>query len=178
MLKVQKRYRDISRPSAIGIVVSHLLLVACLLSSSALADRSMTTGSTQEPSNTSVLDEPADIDIMISLIDNGLYEEAINALVLATESDPTNADNFNQLGYAHSQLQNHDLALKYYDRALEIDPEHAGALAYMGKVYLELGEIELAESLLRQLDLICLFGCEPFTSLQEAIAIHYANKGG
>ena len=91
--------------------------------------------------------------------------------------NPNDPEAFNQLGYAHSRLQNYDLALEFYHQALEIDPEHAGALAYMGKVYLELGKVEIAENHLQQLDLICLFGCEAFSSLQEAISLYYANKG-
>jgi len=175
MLKSQEQWRAISSLTTVGIVVSHLL-AAGLLSGNALADRSMTAGSTQKTNAISTLDESSGISKAISLIDSGLYEEAISALLLAIDADPTNADSFNQLAYAHSQLQTYDLALKYYNRALEIDPEHTGALAYMGKVYLELGEVELAESNLRKLDLICLFGCESFTSLQEAVAIHYANQ--
>lgn len=178
MLEFQKKCPDISSLATIGMVASHLLVAGGLLSSGALADRSMTAGSTGETSTISELDDSAGTATAISLIDSGLYEEAIEALLLAIETNPIDADSFNELGYAHSQLQNYDLALEYYDRALKLNPEHAGALAYMGKVYLELGEIDLAESHLRQLDLICLFGCEPFTSLQEAIAIYYANKDG
>ena len=147
-----------------------------LLSDNAMADRLMTGGPTESVGATLETDTVS-VSKAISQIDDGNYEGAIGLLLSHISSNPNDPEAFNQLGYAHSRLQNYDLALEFYRQALEIDPEHAGALAYMGKVYLELGEVEIAEDHLRQLDLICLFGCEAFSSLQEAISLHYANKG-
>lgn len=141
-----------------------------------LADRLMTGGST--PSTEAIISMEDDIvNNAISEIDKGNYEEAIGTLISLTTSLPQNPEVFNQLGYAHSRLQNYDLALEFYRAALKIHPEHAGALAYKAKVHLELGEIGIAEEHLRQLDLICLFGCEAFSTLQEAISLYYANEG-
>ena len=114
----------------------------------------------------------------VASLEEGHYEEAIDALFVFVGEDPENADIFNQLGYANSQLQNYDQALTFYHRALNIDPEHAGAHAYIGKVYLEIGDLTMARHHLGQLDLICLYGCEPFYSLKEAISLYRANQSG
>ena len=114
----------------------------------------------------------------IIALEGGHYEEAISALLVIAEEDPENADIFNQLGYANSRLQNYDQALTFYHRALDIDPEHAGAHAYIGKVYLEMGDLTMAEHHLGELDLICLYGCEPFDRLKEAISLYRANQSG
>ena len=114
----------------------------------------------------------------VTALEDGYYEEAVDALLVIVEEDPENADIFNQLGYANSQLQNYDQALTFYHRALDIDPEHAGAHSYIGKVYLEIGDLTMAEHHLGQLDLICLYGCEPFDSLKEAISLYRANQNG
>ena len=153
-----------------------LICPFALLSHSAMADRLMTGSSTGNSDTTLEIDTDS-VNEAISQIDDGNYEEAIGTLLSHIAENPNDPEAFNQLGYAHSRLQNYDLALEFYHQALEIDPEHAGALAYMGKVYLELGKIEIAENHLQQLDLICLFGCEAFSSLQEAISLYYANKG-
>ena len=153
-----------------------LICPFALLSHSAMADRLMTGSSTGNSDTTLEIDTDS-VNEAISQIDDGNYEEAIGTLLSHIAENPNDPEAFNQLGYAHSRLQNYDLALEFYHQALEIDPEHAGALAYMGKVYLELGKIEIAENHLQRLDLICLFGCEAFSSLQEAISLYYANKG-
>jgi tetratricopeptide (TPR) repeat protein len=159
-----------------AFLVCQLISSFALLSDNAMADRLMTGGSTGNKETT--LETTTDpVSVAISQIDDGNYGVAIGILLSLIEVNPDNPEAFNQLGYAHSRLQNYDLALEFYHQALEIDPEHAGALAYMGKVYLELGKVEIAENHLRQLDLICLFGCDPFSSLQEAISLYYANKG-
>ena len=156
-----------------------LLLVfwGVLFTGQAQADRLMTGGSTGSR-DTIVSTSDDAVGEAISLIDNGNYEEAIQKLLTLTANAAQEPEVFNQLGYAHSRLQNYDVSLEFYGKALKIDPEHAGALAYMGKVYLELGKITAAEDHLRQLDLICLFGCEPFSTLQEAISLYYANESG
>ena len=170
-------------PYCRSVVGGVRILLACqlicsfaLLSDNATADRLMTGGSTGN-SDTTLETDTDSVSEAVSQIDSGHYEEAIETLLSHIAANPNDPEAFNQLGYAHSRLQNYDLALEFYDQALEIDPEHAGALAYMGKVYLELGKIELAENHLQQLDLICLFGCEAFSSLEEAISLYYANKG-
>ena len=146
----------------------------------AVADQGMTVGTGEDvatPKNDPD-SESSNLSQAVIAIGDGHYQEAIDTLLIIIEGNPKNAEAFNQLGYANSQLQNYEEALNYYHQAIDIDPEHAGAHAYLGKVYLEMDDLKMAEYHLAQLDLICLFGCEPFYSLKEAISLYRSNQNG
>ena len=87
-------------------------------------------------------------------VEKGHYEEAIEILFALLEKEPYHAVAFNQLGYENFQLQNYDEALIFYRQALDIDPDHAGAHSYIGKAYLEIGDLTMAEYHLQKLDLL------------------------
>jgi tetratricopeptide (TPR) repeat protein len=119
---------------------------------------------------------PADMEAGYKAIDAGDYEAAIKVFEGIAAAQPDNAEAFNQLGYIHRRLQDFDQAFAYYKRALEIDPEHTGAHHYIGEAYLEVGNLEMAEWHLAQLDLICLFGCDDYYELEQAVALYKANN--
>ncbi len=108
-------------------------------------------------------------------IDAGEYEVAIEFFQAVLLDDPANAEAYNQLGYINRRLQNFDRAFAYYGEALKIAPDHTGAHHYIGEAYLENDDLANAEHHLRQLDLLCLFGCEDFFQLEQAIALYKAN---
>ena len=112
----------------------------------------------------------------MAAIEAGDYEQALAIFRSLVDAAPEDADALTQLGYTHLRLQNYDQAFGFYRRALEIDPEHAGAHGHIGKAYVETGEIAKAEDHLRALDLICLFGCDAFYSLKEAIDLYRINQ--
>ena len=120
----------------------------------------------------------ADMAAGYQAIDAGDYEAALAAFGTAVEADPGNAEAYNELGYVHRRLQDFDQAFAYYRRALEIDPELTGAHQYIGEAYLEVGNLEMAEYHLSQLDLICLFGCDDYYELEQAVALYKANIAG
>ena len=62
--------------------------------------------------------------------------------------------------------------MRYYDRALAIDPHHLGALEYLGELYVEMGDVDAARRNLALLSELCPEGCEPLEELQEVIAAH------
>ncbi len=72
---------------------------------------------------------------------------------------PDNADAHNLLGFSTRKLDDLETAKKHYDRALAIDPDHKGALEYLGELYLETGDLENAEALLARLIAACPDGC-------------------
>ena len=111
-------------------------------------------------------------------VEEGHYEEAVEILFALVEKEPYHADAFNQLGYANFQLQNYDEALIFYRQALDIDPDHTGAHGYIGKAYLAIGDLTMAEYHQQRLDLVCLFGCESFYTLKEAISLYRVNQSG
>ncbi|OPX18516.1 hypothetical protein BXT86_00720 [candidate division WOR-3 bacterium 4484_100] len=61
--------------------------------------------------------------------------------------DPNSAVAFNNLGNIYLQKKNFDRAIKYYNRALNIDPEYVSPLYHIGLIYYELGNRVRAESL-------------------------------
>ena len=105
-------------------------------------------------------------------IDKWDYEEAIKLLKAEAAKDPSNADVQNLLGYSNRKLKRYDLALSYYQKALALEPKHRGANNYIGHLYLETGKLEQARERLAVLDKACIFGCEEYDELKQAIAAH------
>ena len=104
------------------------------------------------------------------------YEQAIQQLQAA--NDTSSADWNNLLGYSLRKKQPPDLAgaEKYYQAALKIDPDHRGALEYYGMLKLTKNDLPGAEALLARLDKACLFGCEEYSDLKEAIQKYKSRK--
>ena len=102
----------------------------------------------------------------VELSDAGSHEEAARALndllVCAYESGGAAAlndmaDEFNVLGYSTRKAENPDTQLSelYYKRALQIEPTHVGATGYLGELYVQTGNFELARETLDKLKLMC-----------------------
>lgn len=104
------------------------------------------------------------------LIGDEKYQQAIDELEKALDDDSDNADMLNLLAYSHRKLKHYDIALNYYQQALQIDPQHRGANEYLGELYLQIGQLDKAKERLVVLDKDCFFGCEEFDELEEAIA--------
>ena len=105
------------------------------------------------------------------------YESAIPMLMDVVMANPRNADAHNLLGYSYRKLGRYPEASQAYLKALEIDPDHKGALEYQGELFLKLGQLYKAEQNLNRLSALCWFGCEEHTDLKKAIAAYKA-KGG
>jgi tetratricopeptide (TPR) repeat protein len=67
-------------------------------------------------------------------------------------------------------------ALDYYQKALQIDPEHRGANEYLGELYLQMDRLDLALERLKVLDDDCFFGCKEFDELEDAIEDYRAKN--
>lgn len=98
------------------------------------------------------------------------WKTAIDAFGKAVASDPANANAHNFLAYAHRKSGNLDMAFRHYNEALRLDPAHRGAHEYIGEAYLMAGNLAQAEAHLAILDKLCLFGCEEYSDLKQAIA--------
>ena len=107
---------------------------------------------------------------------DGKYKAAIVYLEKSIENDPKNADAFNMLGYSNRKLGNNEEAFKYYNKALKLDPRHKGTHEYIGRLYLNLSQPEKAKMHLDELDSICLFGCDEYTTLKKAIEDYEKTK--
>ncbi|MBM3546058.1 MAG: tetratricopeptide repeat protein [Alphaproteobacteria bacterium] len=111
------------------------------------------------------------------LIKEWKYAEAIPLLEKVVKADAKNADAFNQLGYANRKLNKLPEARAHYAKALEINPEHKGALEYQGEMFLMLDDLKAAEGNLAKLDKLCFFGCTEFSELKKAITEYKQRKG-
>ena len=100
---------------------------------------------------------------------NGKYKAAIVYLEKSIKNDSNNADAFNMLGYSNRKLGNNEEAFKYYNKALKLDPRHRGTHEYIGRLYLNLNQLEQAKIHLDKLDSICFLGCDEYSTLKKAI---------
>ena len=80
------------------------------------------------------------------------------------------ADVYNLMGFSLRKTGDRKQAYTYYRKALDFDPQHKGALEYLGELYVETGQIERAREIVVQLKKLCPTGCEELADLEEAIA--------
>jgi tetratricopeptide (TPR) repeat protein len=79
------------------------------------------------------------------------------------------ADAYNYLGYSYRQAGKLDDAYKYYQMALKIDPNHKGANAYLGELYLMKNDLPKAEENLSVIKKACPSGCVEYDTLKQAV---------
>jgi tetratricopeptide (TPR) repeat protein len=80
------------------------------------------------------------------------------------------ADVYNLLGFSLRKTGDYKQAYTFYRKALDFDPEHKGALEYLGELYVETGQVDKAKENVALLQKICPAGCEELADLQKAIA--------
>ena len=115
--------------------------------------------------------EPVSVDYKNGSIAayNGKFQVAIKHLEQAARISPNNPDVYNLLGYSHRKLDQLEKAFDYYWKALKLDPRHLGANEYIGELYLRTNNLKKAEEHLAVLDDVCLFGCDEYDDLKDAI---------
>ena len=105
-------------------------------------------------------------------IKSGNFEAAIPLLEGLVAKNAKDPDSLNYLGYSHRKLGQFEVAEDYYGKALAINPEHRGALEYLGELYLQTNRPEKAHEMLARLDDACFWGCDEYDELKEAIERH------
>ena len=100
---------------------------------------------------------------------NGKFLVAIKHLERAARISPNNPDIYNLLGYSHRKLDKLEQAFDNYRKALKLDSRHLGANEYIGELYLRTNNIKKAVEHLKVLDDVCLFGCDEYDDLKDAI---------
>lgn len=122
-----------------------------------------------ETTTTSTPAAASNYEDAVAMIDNGNYQAGADVLLALAEEEPENADVFNWLGYSHRRMEQYDVALEYYLMALELEPMHLGANAYLGELYVETGQMEAAQAQLDILMEACGGTCEEYEELALAI---------
>jgi len=80
------------------------------------------------------------------------------------------ADVYNLMGLSLRKSGDQKQAYTYYRKALDFDPQHKGALEYLGELYVETGQIDKARENVVLLKKLCPSGCEELADLEVAIA--------
>ena len=106
----------------------------------------------------------------IKHIDREQFDRAISELRKAADLRPKNADIQNYLGFAYRKSGKLEASGNHYAKALQLDPDHKGALEYQGELFLMTGTPEKAHANLARLEVLCPSGCSELTDLKAAIA--------
>ena len=106
----------------------------------------------------------------IKHIDREQYDRAISELRKAADLRPKNADIQNYLGFAYRKSGKLEASGNHYAKALQMNPDHKGALEYQGELFLMTGALEKARANLARLEILCPSGCPELTELKAAIA--------
>lgn len=68
-----------------------------------------------------------------------IYRDAVNDLEKCLLKTPKNADIYALLGNCYFELNNFSKSLRYYQKAIELDPGNSSLLSAFGDVYTRLG---------------------------------------
>jgi tetratricopeptide (TPR) repeat protein len=80
------------------------------------------------------------------------------------------ADVYNLMGFSLRKTGDYQQAYTFYRKALDFDPNHKGALEYLGELYVETGQLEKAKENVARLKGLCPSGCEELADLEKAIS--------
>jgi len=80
------------------------------------------------------------------------------------------ADVYNLMGFSLRKSGDSKQAYTFYRKALDFDPEHKGALEYLGELYVETGQVEKARENVVLLKKLFPSGCEELADLEQAVA--------
>ncbi len=98
------------------------------------------------------------------------WPAAIRDLNAMIEDGVQQADVYSLLGFSLRKSGDYEKAYTFYRKALEFEPNHKGALEYLGELYVERGEMAKAREHASLLTRLCPAGCEELDDLKAAIA--------
>jgi len=88
------------------------------------------------------------IDAMLEagkhLLKNEAYQEAVERFTSVIEASPSFAEGYNQRAIAYFMLEEWPKAVRDCQQAISLNPNHFGAFAGMGHIYVRLGKIDEA----------------------------------
>jgi len=79
------------------------------------------------------------------------------------------ADVYNLMGFSLRKTGDYKQAYTFYRKALDFDPDHKGALEYLGELYVETGQMDKAKENVVRLKQLCPTGCEELADLEKAV---------
>jgi tetratricopeptide (TPR) repeat protein len=116
------------------------------------------------------------------------WEAMVVSLNRVIKRRPWHDNAHSLLGYGYRKMHLYRMALKHYHKALELNPRHRQALAYLGMAYMQMGDVEKAEATMQRLAEVCTGialtfsdgdftdGCDEYRELRAAHE-HYTAHG-
>ena len=142
-------------------VCSASLLALCVLPALVSSVKAVDTPTTREA---------PDLTAVRAKIKAKEFKAAIADLNVMIDKGVQHADVYNLLGFSLRKSGDPKTAYSFYKKALDFDPEHKGALEYLGELYVETGELAKARQHVVLLQKLCPQGCEELEDLEQAIA--------
>ena len=103
------------------------------------------------------------------MLNSNDFKKARTELIKINRAFPNNADVNNLLGYTSRKLKAYSASASYYTKALQINPNHLGALEYQGELFVTTKKIASAKSNLAKLLTLCGVNCSEYKDLKKAI---------
>jgi tetratricopeptide (TPR) repeat protein len=120
--------------------------------------------------DTSTTREAPDLAAVRAKVKAKEWKAAIADLDGMIDKGVQHADVYNLLGFSLRKSGDLERAYTFYKKALDFDPDHKGALEYLGELYLETGKLAKAREHVVLLKKLCPQGCEELEDLEKAIA--------
>ncbi len=133
-----------------------LSIIYILLSSFANSAGTDSGGNTSHGSSANTIDVNIEFNRAKKLIYKKNYEKGLKILKDIENERPfgySKADLYNYMGFSSRKQKkpNYKKAEKYYLKALSLEPDHIGALEYIGELYFETDRVDMARSMLKKL---------------------------
>ena len=119
---------------------------------------------------------PTNVDFYraIKLINKNNFDQALTVLLDIESKKPlgySKADLYNYLGYCSRKKNNPDFekAEYYYKKSLDLEPNHIGALEYLGELYYETNNLEKAIVMLDRLEASAGINSDEYKELYELL---------
>ena len=144
-------------------------VISLILSGLIILPTAFAAGGGGDDSYSSSPSKPYGYNKALKLVKAQKFAEAIPALLKISASAKEDADVQNLLGFSYRKIKQYDKAAKHYERALNLNPKHKGALEYQGELFLTLKNRAAAEANLEKLKKICWIGCSELDDLEEAL---------
>jgi tetratricopeptide (TPR) repeat protein len=120
---------------------------------------------------------PANDEAMaVRLFNEMEYAKAIPYLKHAHSNSPRNADIMMLLGIANGEVGDYPESLKWYQKAIEENPDHKMAHEDLGILYLKMKDLVSAQGQLAELVRICPDSCDERQGLARAVASYQSSQ--
>ena len=90
------------------------------------------------------MQDKSQLDLIISLFSNGKVQEALDQIDPLIKDDPNDAVLFNIRGACYAHIGEPIMAMKQYEKAIEMDSNYSEAYNNLGITFQELDELEKA----------------------------------